>query len=118
MDARDFRSELHVPAAPETLWEAITRPASATRRLFAIEQGAAVEVGSRVMQRDDSGEESVWGRVVDLEWPHRLVLELERWEHSEPYRVTLLIEPEGQGSRLELSWEPVGRPPEVRHAVP
>ena len=109
MDPRDLCSEMRVPATPESLWDAITRPTSPARRLFATENGDAVQVGSAVMQHGVDGEESVWGRVVDLERPHRLVMELEAWEHSEPYRVTLNIEREGPGSRLALTWEPMAR---------
>ena len=108
MDPRDLCSEMRVPATPESLWDAITRPTSPARRLFATENGDGVQVGSVVMQHGVDGEESVWGRVVDLERPHRLVMELEPSEHSEHFRVTLNIEREGPGSRLALTWEPIG----------
>jgi len=110
MDPRDLSSEMRVPATPESLWDAITRPTSTSRRLFATENGDGVQVGSCVMQHSEDGGESVWGRVVDIERPRRLVMELEPWENSEPYRVTLNIEPEGPGSRLALTWEPMARP--------
>ena len=114
MEARDYCSELRVPANPESLWDAITHPDPATHRLFATEDGVDVHVGSRVMHRNGKGDERVWGQVVDVERPHRLVMELEPWEHWEMFRVTLNIEPEGRGSRLAMLWEPLGRPDGMR----
>jgi uncharacterized protein YndB with AHSA1/START domain len=113
MEARDHGSEMRVPTSPENLWDAITRPDPSNRRLFEVEEGSAaddVHVGSRVLRRDADGEEAVWGEVVDVERPHRLVMELEPWERSEAFRVTLKIEREGQGSRLAMIWEPLPRP--------
>lgn len=107
MEARDHGSELRVPTTPEHLWDAITRPDASSHRLFVTDDGADVHVGSRVMRRDGDGEETVWGQVVLAERPHRLVMELEPWERSEAFRVTLSIEGEGQGSRLAMVWEPL-----------
>lgn len=69
-------------------------------------------VGGRVFERAKDGTESVWGRVLAYEPPHRLAFS---WLVCLPpdteQRVEVRFTPEGGGTRVELThsgWEKLG----------
>jgi uncharacterized protein YndB with AHSA1/START domain len=94
--------QLYIRAAPEAIWDAITKPAWTVRYYH----GAAVEnTATRHTAHGPNGEN--WGDEAVLEWdpPRRLVHEWRsRYDDElaaeEPSRVTWEIEPQDDGTSL------------------
>ena len=105
----------HLAAAPERVFDAWLDPASLGRWLFATPDGAMerVEIDARVGGRfeiDERRGDDVakhWGNYVEIERPRRLAFDFGTSFEATPTRVTVTIEPDGDGSRLTLRHEGV-----------
>ena len=104
-----------VAAPPERVFDAWLDPASLGRWLFAtpggtkerVEVDARIGGGFKVDERrgDDLAEH--WGTYVEIDRPRRLAFDFGTSFEATPTRVTVTVEPDGDGARLTLRHEGV-----------
>lgn len=109
-------------APPERVFDAWLDPASVGRWLFATPGGVMelcevdARVGGRfaIVERRGDGLAEHFGEYVELERPRRLSFDFWTSFGEERTRVTVEIEPDGDGCRLSLTHEGVWADYEVR----
>ena len=102
-----------IPASAERLFDAWLDPSTLGRWLYATADGhmQRVDVDPRVgggyviVERRPHGDAAHYGRYLEIERPHRLVLTLALEPHAEGDRITVDIGPDGDGCVLTLTHE-------------
>jgi len=105
--------ERRLAAAPEQVFDAWLDPGAVGRWLFATPDGAMervevdARVGGRFLIAERRGDVLAghFGEYVEIDRPRRLVFTLATDREGAPSRVTVTVEPDGDGSRVTLVHE-------------
>jgi uncharacterized protein YndB with AHSA1/START domain len=105
--------ERRIAAPPERVFDAWLDPHAVGRWLFATPDGVMervevdARVGGRFMIAERRGEVLAghFGEYVEIDRPRRLVFTLATDREEAPSRVTVTVEPDGDGSRVTLVHE-------------
>ena len=105
----------HIAAPPERVFDAWLDPDNVGKWLFATPDGKSerVEIDARVGGRfridERRGEEVAehFGTYVEIDRPRRLAFDFGTSFEATPTRITVIIEPEGGGSRVTIRHEGV-----------
>ena len=97
-----------IKASPELVWQAITDPAHTREYFFRSSVHSDWTVGAKVSYSYDDGTVVLDGEVLEVEPPHRLVTTFNAtWDDATradpPSRVTWLLEPLGEATRLTVT---------------
>jgi uncharacterized protein YndB with AHSA1/START domain/DNA-binding transcriptional ArsR family regulator len=97
-----------IKATPERVWQAITDPAYTREYFFRSSVHSDWTVGAKVSYSYDDGTVVLDGEVLEVEPPHRLVTTFNAiWDDATradpPSRVTWLLEPVGEATRLTVT---------------
>ena len=112
-----IRKSIFVRATPDVAFETFTdgigRWWPLDRYSVFEEVAGTVTVGDEIVERATDGRTSVWGEVLVLEPPSRIVFTWHpaRAADDEPTEVEVKFTPEGEGTRVELEhrgWERLG----------
>ena len=92
-----------------TWWPLRTHAVDTERSETVVMEG---RVGGRLYERTPSGEEHVWGTLVDWEPPNRIVYSWHPGRGEETAQeVEITFSPEGEGTRVDIrhyGWEKLG----------
>jgi uncharacterized protein YndB with AHSA1/START domain/DNA-binding transcriptional ArsR family regulator len=97
-----------IKATPEQVWQAITDPTYTREYFFHSSVHSDWTVGAKVSYSYDDGTVVLDGEVLEVEPPHRLVTTFNAiWDDATradpPSRVTWLLEPAGEATRLTVT---------------
>ena len=104
-----------IAAPPERVFDAWLDPDCLGRWLFRTPDGELVRVevdarvggGFRIDERRGDQLAEHWGTYVEIDRPRRLAFDFGTSFEATPTRVTVIVEPDGEGSRVTLRHEGV-----------